>query len=47
MSDELAALLPPLVVAVTFCALVFALLRREIGAKRDDRGSDDERGSAE
>jgi hypothetical protein len=47
MLDEVAALLPPLVVAVTFCALVFSLLRREIGTKRRDQGTDDERGSAE
>jgi hypothetical protein len=30
------ALLPPLIVAVSFCLLVFSLLRHEIGRKRED-----------
>jgi hypothetical protein len=47
MLDVVAALLPPLAVAVVFCALAFSLLRREIGAKRKDQGPDDDRGSAE
>jgi hypothetical protein len=47
MWDEVAALLPPLLVAVSFCALVFSLLRREIGAKGRDRRSVDKNGSTE
>lgn len=34
MSKDLAALAPPLVVAVAFCTLLFWLLRAEMGGKR-------------
>lgn len=37
MLEALAALVPPLVVATAFCALVFSVVRREIGAKRQER----------
>lgn len=59
MWDVVSALLPPLVMAAVFCALVFTLLRREIGAKRPDprdarrdqsraeRGEEDKDGPAE
>lgn len=34
MSKDLAALVPPLVVAVAFCAGLFWVVRREMGGKR-------------
>lgn len=34
MSNDLAALAPPLIVAVAFCAGVFWVVRREMSGKR-------------
>jgi hypothetical protein len=47
MWDALAALLPPLAVATVFCAVVFSVVRREMGAKRQEGRSRDNEGSAE
>ncbi len=47
MWEEVQALVPPLVVALSFCLLVFSVLRREIGGKRRDQSGSDKKPSAE
>lgn len=45
MWKDLAALTPPLIVCVAFCALVFWVVRREMGGKRrSERARQKERG---
>lgn len=47
MWDALAALLPPLAVATVFSAVVFSVVRLEMGAKRQERRPQDNERSAE